>query len=74
MKAAVVLEPFLDTDRDLGRQAVVPRVDRRTNDRREAGVDQNLTADDGENPGSLRVLGRGVDDPVELAAPHCRIW
>ena len=74
MGAAVVLEPFVDADRDLGRETM-PRGEHRSADHgSEARVYQNLPAYDHEDPGALGVTSGGALDAIEIAAFHSGVW
>ncbi|HRF50928.1 MAG TPA: hypothetical protein PLC98_25080, partial [Anaerolineales bacterium] len=71
--AAVVLQALVGTDGDLCRQSIVAGVDWRANDRRELGIDQDLSAHHDENALAFGVARR-VFDEKELAAFHTVAW
>jgi len=70
MDTAVVLQPFRNPHCHLSRQSLVNRVHRCAGDGREAGVNQDLTADDHEDTKPLRILSRWMCNPVQFAASH----
>jgi hypothetical protein len=55
MNAAVVLQAFFDTNRNLRGESVIYRVDRCAYDGRVARIDGRLTTHHDENPRALRV-------------------
>ena len=72
--AGHVLEPVTRSHIHLRREAVSARIDRRTDDGREAGIDEGLSADDDEHTRPLRIPAAGVADAVEVAPLHRSAW
>jgi hypothetical protein len=68
-----MLQAFVDTDRDLGRESVSASEYRRTDDSGESGIDQDLAAHDDEAPIKLRILtGKiiGMMNAINFASSH----
>jgi hypothetical protein len=74
--AALVLEPLVGSDGDLGRKAMVRGLDRSADDRRERRVDEELTTDHEEHARPARVARRAppFGNAVEIAAPQTSTW
>jgi hypothetical protein len=70
MDAAVVLQPLLDTDRNLAMEAVSACVDGGTDNTGKPRIEEELPTYDDEDPGSARVSSRRMPDSEEIASCH----
>jgi hypothetical protein len=64
-----MLQALVNPDRDLGRQFLAARKYWRTNDRRETGIDESLTAHHREDPMGFRIPLRFVNT-IKITASH----
>ena len=72
--AGLALEAIVGPHRHLSREAVAARIDRRTDDRREAGIDERLSADHDEHARPLGISASRVADAVQVATLHRSAW
>lgn len=68
MDGACVFQPVFNVHGDLSREAGIRRIDRRTNYRREAGFEEDLSADHDEDALAPRIILRSAIDPIKVAA------
>ena len=69
----IMLETGLDPDVDLSREVIATRIDGRANNRREARLDQGLSAHHHEDPVTLWIAAR-LPDAEQIAPPQILTW
>ena len=74
MDTAVVAQTLGNSYRDLGREAVVACVDRRTQNSGEPGVSQGIAADDHEIAKLSGIVAGRFGYPSDFAPFHRAIW